>query len=69
MDTTDWTYGAPYLQDDEELTETEKELLECENKLNFLKKKARRYFELAGSPFTITSDEQVEINNIKKIFI
>ena len=34
----------------------------------FKTKKIKRYFEIKNSPFSLTSDEQVELNELSKLF-
>jgi hypothetical protein len=83
IDTTEYSYGAPYLQEETEspktfqnvIDELEKEdadiILDQINdfvQINLkLKKRIKRYFDLKSFPMPLTSDEICEMNNLEKL--
>jgi len=48
--------------------EMETAIREWKARFVFLKEKVKRYLEIKNSPFSLTSDEQVELNELIKIF-
>lgn len=49
------------------INEIGNKIFEANNRFNFLKSKIKRYFEIKNSPFTLTSDEIVELNELETI--
>ena len=68
MDTSDETYKAPYLQEEDELEQITidawwyEELKKAHDKIKIVKE----YFALKNSPLELTSDEKQQLINLEK---
>jgi len=51
-----------------EFDKMETAIREYKARFVFLREKIKRYIEIKNSPFSLTSDEQVELNELSKLF-
>lgn len=66
MDTTDWAYNAPYLQEEvdaEQVTVDAWYFSELQKKETAIK----RYFKIKNFPMPPTPDEQIELIELERI--